>query len=180
MIVPSNPYDAKGLLASAIRDDDPVIFYEPMRIYRAIKQDIPEEEYTVPIGKANIVQEGSQLTVVSWGSMLKQSLDAVAPLKNKYSIELIDLRTLAPWDYETVLSSVGKTGRCVIVHEAPKTCGFAAEIIATINEKILLSLQAPVERVTGPDVPYPMSKLENYYLPSQEKISKAIEKVMSF
>ncbi len=180
MVVPSNPYDAKGLLASAIRCDDPVIFYEPMRIYRAIKQDIPDTEYTVPIGKANVVQEGSQLTLISWGSMFKQSLDAVAQLSGKYSIELIDLRTLAPWDSETILNSVKKTGRCVIVHEAPKTCGFAAEIIATINEKILLSLQAPVERVTGPDVPYPFSKLENHYLPSQEKIIKAIEKTMSF
>ncbi len=180
MIVPSNPYDAKGLLASAIRDNDPVIFYEPMRIYRAIKQDIPEEAYTVPIGKANVVQEGTQLTLVAWGSMFKQSMDAVAKLNNKYSVELIDLRTLAPWDYETVVESVKKTGRCVIVHEAPKTCGFAAEIIATLNEKALLSLQAPVERVTGPDVPYPMSKLENYYMPSPERIIKAIEKTMSF
>jgi pyruvate dehydrogenase E1 component beta subunit len=180
MVVPSNPYDAKGLLASAIRCDDPVIFYEPMRIYRAIKQDIPEGEYTVPIGKANVVSEGNQLTLISWGSMFKQSMDAVASLNGKYSIELIDLRTLAPWDSETILASVKKTGRCVIVHEAPKTCGFAAEIIATINEKILLSLQAPVERVTGPDVPYPMSKLENHYMPSQEKIVKAIEKTMQF
>lgn len=180
MIVPSNPYDAKGLLAAAIRDNDPVIFYEPMRIYRAIKQDIPEEAYMVPIGKANVVQEGTQLTLVAWGSMFKQSMDAVAKLNNKYSVELIDLRTLAPWDYETVVESVKKTGRCVIVHEAPKTCGFAAEIIATLNEKALLSLQAPVVRVTGPDVPYPMSKLENYYMPSPEKIIKGIEKVMQF
>ncbi len=180
MVVPSNPYDAKGLLASAIRCDDPVIFYEPMRIYRAIKQDIPETEYTVPIGKANVVTEGSQITLISWGSMFKQCMDAVQQLNGKYSVELIDLRTLAPWDSETILSSVKKTGRCVIVHEAPKTCGFAAEIIATINEKILLSLQAPVARVTGPDVPYPMSKLENHYMPSQEKIIKAIEQTMSF
>ncbi|HYE73805.1 MAG TPA: alpha-ketoacid dehydrogenase subunit beta, partial [Blastocatellia bacterium] len=172
MVVPSNPYDAKGLLASAIRDNDPVIFYEPMRIYRAIKQDIPEEEYTVPIGKANVVQEGNQITLISWGSMFKQSLDAVAKLGSKYSIEIIDLRTIAPFDQETVINSVKKTGRCIIVHEAPKTCGFAAEIIATINEKALLSLQAPIERITGPDVPYPLSKLENYYLPSPEKIIK--------
>lgn len=180
MVVPSNPYDAKGLLASAIRDPDPVIFYEPMRIYRAIKQDIPEDEYTVPIGKAQVVSEGSDVTVIGWGSMFKQAMDAATKMNRKYSVELIDLRTLAPWDEETVLESVKKTGRCVIVHEAPRTCGFAAEIIATINDHALLSLQAPIERVTSPDVPYPLSKLENYYFPSQEKIIKGIEKVMSF
>lgn len=180
MVIPSNPYDAKGLLASAIRDPDPVIFYEPMRIYRAIKQDIPEEEYTVPIGKAQVVQEGKDITVISWGSMFKQSMDAVAKLNGKFSVELIDVRTISPLDEDTLINSVKKTGRCVIVHEAPKTCGFAAEIIAQINEKILLNLHAPVERVASPDVPYPMSKLEGYYLPSQERIIKAIEKVMSF
>ncbi len=180
MVVPSNPYDAKGLLASAIRDPDPVIFYEPMRIYRAIKQDIPEEDYTVPIGKAQVVQEGNDITLISWGSMFKQSMDAVAKLNGKYSVELIDLRTISPLDEDTIINSVKKTGRCVVVHEAPKTCGFAAEIAAQINEKALLSLQAPVERVASPDVSFPMSKLENYYLPSQERIIKAIEKVMSF
>jgi len=180
MVIPSNPYDAKGLLASAIRDPDPVIFYEPMRIYRAIKQDIPEEDYTVPLGKAQVVQEGSDITLISWGSMFKQSMDAVAKMNSKYSVELIDLRTISPLDEGTIIASVKKTGRCVVVHEAPKTCGFAAEIIAQINEKALLSLQAPVERVTSPDVPFPMSKLENYYFPSQERIVKGIEKVMSF
>ena len=180
MVIPSNPYDAKGLLASAIRDPDPVIFYEPMRIYRAIKQDIPEEEYTVPIGKAQVVQEGSQITVISYGSMFKQCMDAIAKMNGKYSVELIDLRTISPLDEDAIIASVKKTGRCVVVHEAPKTCGFAAEIIAQINEKALLSLQAPVARVTSPDVPFPFSKLENYYFPSQERIIKAIEGVMSF
>lgn len=180
MVIPSNPYDAKGLLASAIRDPDPVIFYEPMRIYRAIKQDIPEEDYTVPLGKAQVMQEGNDLTLISWGSMFKQSMDAVAKMNSKYSVELIDLRTISPLDEDTIIASVKKTGRCVVVHEAPRTCGFAAEIVAQINEKALLSLQAPVERVTSPDVPFPMSKLENYYFPSQERIVKGIEKVMSF
>jgi len=149
-------------------------------LYRAIKQDIPEEDYTVPLGKAQVVQEGSDITLISWGSMFKQSMDAVAKMNSKYSVELIDLRTISPLDEGTIIASVKKTGRCVVVHEAPKTCGFAAEIIAQINEKALLSLQAPVERVTSPDVPFPMSKLENYYFPSQERIVKGIEKVMSF
>ncbi len=180
MVIPSNPYDAKGLLTAAIRDPDPVIFYEPMRVYRAIKQDIPEEEYVVPIGKANVVQEGKDLTLIAWGSMLKICQDTIEKLNSKYSVELIDMRTIYPYDAEAVISSVKKTGRCVIVHEAIRTCGFAAEIIAAINEKALLSLEAPVVRVTSPDVPYPLYKLENYYLPDVSRVLKGIEKVMSF
>ncbi|MBS3096575.1 alpha-ketoacid dehydrogenase subunit beta [Candidatus Woesearchaeota archaeon] len=180
MVIPSNPYDTKGLLAAAIRDPDPVIFYEPMRIYRAIKQDIPEKEYIVPIGKANIVQEGDDLTLIAWGAMVKTCSDAIEKLNNKYSVELIDLRTINPYDAETIISSVKKTGRCVIVHEAIRTSGFAAELIAAINEKALLSLEAPVVRVTSPDVPFPLAKLENYFLPDVNRIIKGIEKVMSF
>lgn len=180
MVIPSNPYDAKGLLAAAIRNPDPVIFYEPMRIYRAIKQDIPEEDYVVPIGKANVVKEGDSITLISWGSMLKTSMEAVEKLNNKYSVEIIDLRTISPFDESAVINSVKKTGRCVIVHEAMKTSGFAAELIATINEKALLSLQAPIARVTGPDVPYPLAQLENYYLPNPERIIKAVEGVMGY
>ena len=180
MVVPSNPYDAKGLLASAIRDPDPVIFYEPMRIYRAIKQDIPDEEYTVPLGKANVMSEGDDLTLIAWGAMLKTCQDAIEKLNNKYSVEIIDLRTINPYDAEAVISSVKKTGRCVIAHEAIRTCGFAAELIAAINEKALLSLEAPVARVTAPDIPMPLAKLENYYLPDINRIIKGIEKVMSF
>ena len=180
MVIPSNPYDTKGLLAAAIRDPDPVIFYEPMRIYRAIKQDIPENDYTVPIGKANVVQQGDDLTLIAWGAMLKTCLDAVEKLNNKYSVELIDLRTINPYDAETIIASVKKTGRCVIAHEAIRTSGFAAELIAAINEKALLSLEAPIVRVTAPDVPYPLYKLENYYLPDVNRIIKGIEKVMGF
>lgn len=180
MVVPSNPYDTKGLLAAAIRDPDPVIFYEPMRTYRAIKQDIPDEEYIVPIGKANIVQEGDDVTLIAWGSMLKTCQDALEKLNNKYSVELIDLRTINPYDAETVIASVKKTGRCVIAHEAIRTCGFAAELIASINEKALLSLEAPVVRVTSPDVPFPLAKLEGYFLPDVNRMIKGIEKVMSF
>jgi len=180
MVVPSNPYDTKGLLASAIRDPDPVVFYEPMRIYRAIKQDIPDEEYTVPLGKANILQQGDDLTLIAWGAMLKTCSDAIEKLNNKYSVEIIDLRTINPYDAETVISSVKKTGRCVIAHEAIRTCGFGAELIAVINEKALLSLEAPVVRVTSPDVPLPLAKLENYFLPDVNRILKGIEKVMGF
>ena len=180
MVIPSNPYDTKGLLAAAIRDPDPVIFYEPMRIYRAIKQDIPEKEYIVPIGKANIVQEGNDLTLIAWGAMVKTCSDAIEKLNNKYSVELIDLRTINPYDAETIISSVKKTGRCVIAHEAIRTCGFGAELIAAINEKALLSLQAPVIRVTSPDAPVPLAKLESYFLPDANRIIKALDKVMSF
>ena len=180
MVVPSNPYDTKGLLAAAIRDPDPVIFYEPMRIYRAIKQDIPEDDYIVPLGKANVIQQGDDLTLIAWGAMVKTCQDAIAKLQGKYSVELIDLRTINPYDAETIISSVKKTGRCVIAHEAPRTAGFAAELIAAINEKALLSLQAPVVRVTGPDTPIPFAKLENYYLPDANRVIKGIEKVMSF
>ncbi|MBI4452675.1 alpha-ketoacid dehydrogenase subunit beta [Candidatus Woesearchaeota archaeon] len=180
MVVPSNPYDAKGLLAAAIRDPDPVIFYEPMRIYRAIKQDIPEDEYIVPLGKANVIHQGDDLTLIAWGAMVKTCQDAIQKLQGKYSVEIIDLRTINPYDAETVISSVKKTGRCVIAHEAPRTAGFAAELIASINEKALLSLHAPVVRVTGPDVPIPLAKLEGHYLPDVNRIIKGIEKVMSF
>ena len=180
MVVPSNPYDTKGLLAAAIRDPDPVIFYEPMRIYRAIKQDIPEEEYIVPLGKANVIRQGDQITLIAWGAMVKTCQEAIEKLNGKYSVELIDLRTINPYDAETVLNSVKKTGRCVIAHEAQRTAGFAAELIASINEKVLLNLQAPVVRVTGPDVSVPFAKLEGYYLPDAQRIIKGIEKVMSF
>jgi pyruvate/2-oxoglutarate/acetoin dehydrogenase E1 component len=180
MVVPSNPYDAKGLLAAAIRDPDPVIFYEPMRIYRAIKQDIPEEEYIVPLGKANVIQQGTQLTLVSWGAMVKTCQEAIAQLNGKYSIELIDLRTIYPYDSKAVIESVKKTGRCVVAHEAVRTCGFASEIITDINEKALLSLQAPCVRITSPDVPVPLAKLENYFMPDVKRVVAGIEKAMSF
>ena len=180
VVVPSNPYDTKGLLAAAIRDPDPVIFYEPMRIYRAIKQDIPEEEYFVPLGKANVIQQGDDLTLIAWGAMVKTCQEAIEKLNNKYSVELIDLRTINPYDAETIIASVKKTGRCVIAHEAQRTCGFAAELIASINEKALLSLHAPIVRVTGPDVPVPFAKLENYYLVDVSRILKGIEKVMNY
>lgn len=180
VVVPSGPYEAKGLLISSIRDPDPVIFMEPKRIYRAIKEEVPEEEYTIPIGEANIVQTGGDVTVVTYGAMLKTVREAISTLNDKYSIELIDLRTLSPLDTDSIISSVQKTGRCVVVNEAAKTLGMAAEIIARINEKALLSLEAPVERVTGYDTIMPLPKSEHYYLPNPERIRQGIEKVMGF
>jgi pyruvate dehydrogenase E1 component beta subunit len=177
VVIPSHPYDAKGLLISAIRDPDPVIFLEPMRIYRAIKEEVPDKEYTVPLGKAKVEQEGSDLTVISYGAMLKYTKEALE--KSDYSAEIIDIRTISPLDTETIIKSVEKTGRCVIVNEEQKNCGFAAEIVARINKKAFFSLEAPIERVTGFDTAFPLGKLENYYLPDEKRILKAVNKVMS-
>ncbi|MAF51382.1 MAG: alpha-ketoacid dehydrogenase subunit beta [Nanoarchaeota archaeon] len=176
VVMPSTPYDAKGLLISSIRDPDPVIFFEPKKVYRAIKQEVPEEEYLIPIGKAKIVKEGSDVTLITWGSLVKTSLEAVQHISD-INVEVIDLRSLSPLDTSTILNSVKKTGKVVIVQEAPKTLGFSSEIIAIINEKALYSLEAPIERVTGYDVVIPLPKNEDLYLPSQEKIIKAVEKV---
>jgi pyruvate dehydrogenase E1 component beta subunit len=176
VVIPSTPYHAKGLLISSIRDPDPVIFLEAMRLYRLFKEDVPEGEYSIPLGKARIVQDGKDITLISWGSMLQRTLQAV----EGYDAEVIDIMTLHPFDEETVLNSVKKTGRVVIVHEAPKTCGFGAELSATIAEEAILHLKAPILRVTGYDVIVPLPKLEDYYLPSVERIKKAIEVVMKY
>jgi pyruvate dehydrogenase E1 component beta subunit len=181
VIIPSTPYEAKGLLLSSIRDPDPVLFMEPKRIYRAIREEVPEGDYTIPLGKARMVQEGKDVTVVAWGAMVREVLNAAEQLKGeKIDLEIIDLRTISPMDTEMIISSIKKTGRGVIVHEAPKTCGLGAEIIALINEKALLSLQAPVERVTGFDIPVPLMKTEHYNLPNPKRIIMAVKKVMSF
>ena len=181
VVIPSTPYEAKGLLLSSIRDPDPVIFLEPKRIYRAIREEVPEGEYTIPLSKARLVQEGRDVTVIAWGAMVREALNAAEQMKaDKVDVEIIDLRTISPMDVEAVVNSIRKTGRGVIVHEAPKTCGLGAEIIALINEKALLSLQAPIERVTGFDIPVPLLKSEHYYLPNPKRIVMAVKKVMSF
>jgi len=181
VVIPSTPPEAKGLLLSSIRDPDPVIFLEPKRIYRAIREEVPEGDNAIPLGKARLVQEGKDITVIVWGAMVREAVAAAEQLKgDKIDLEIIDLRTISPMDVEAVIQSIRKTGRAVIVHEAPKTCGFAAEIIALINEKALLSLQPPVERVTGFDVPFPLMKAEHYYLPNPKTIVKAVKKVMSY
>jgi pyruvate dehydrogenase E1 component beta subunit len=180
VVMPSTPYDAKGLLTSAIRDPDPVLFMEPKRIYRAIVEDVPEDNYVVPLSEAKVVREGTDVTLVSWGAMMRLSREAAEKVKDTVSVEVIDLRTLSPMDTATITKSVEKTGKAIVVHEAPKTAGLGAEIAATINETAFLSLEAPIERVTGFDVPFPQHKLENYYLPDTERIIKAIEKVAAF
>jgi len=181
VVIPSTPNEAKGLLLSSIRDPNPVIFLEPKRIYRAIREEVPEGEFTIPLGKARMVQTGRDVTVIAWGAMVREVLTASEELKGeKIDLEIIDLRTISPMDVDSIIASVKKTGRAVIVHEAPKTCGLGAEIIALINEKAFLSLQAPIERVTGFDVPVPLLKSEHYYLPNPKRIASAIKKVMSF
>jgi pyruvate dehydrogenase E1 component beta subunit len=181
VVIPATPSDAKGLIVSAIRDPDPVLFCEPKRVYRAIKEEIPDGENPVPIGEAKVIQEGSDVTAICWGAMVREVLRASEQIKGEgITLEVIDLRTISPMDDETIISSVRKTGRVVIIHEAPKTCGLGAEIIARINEKALLSLEAPVERVTGYDTAVPLMKMENDYLPSPERIIRGIRKVMAF
>lgn len=177
VVMPSGPYTAKGLLISAIRDPDPVIFFEPKKIYRAIKEEVPEKEYSIPIGKAQVVKTGKDLTIITWGAWVKTVKEIVENI-NDLDIEIIDLLSLSPLDTETIINSVKKTGKCVIVTESQRTCGVSAEIIARINEKALYSLEAPVERVSGYDIVVPLRLYENYYLPNQQKILNAIERVM--
>lgn len=181
VVIPSNPYDAKGLLISAIRDEDPVLFMEPKRIYRAAKGEVPEGDYSVPLGKAAIVKEGSDVTLIAYGAMLHTVNEAVQQIEKEdgTNCEVIDVRTLVPLDQETIVQSVSKTGRVVIVHEAPRTCGFGAEIMAIIVEKAFLHLQAPPVRVTGFDTPFPYT-LEHQYLPDAGRIREAVQNVMSY
>ncbi len=176
--MPSSPYDAKGLLISAIRDPNPVIFFEPKRIYRAFREEVPEDEYTIPIGEARTVCEGDELTMVSWGATVIQCMNAIE--QSGQSIELIDLRTISPIDMETIAASVNKTGRCVVVHEAPKTCGLGAEIAAGVMENCFLQLEAPVQRVCGFDTIMPYYKLELEYLPDAQRIGKAITETLAY
>lgn len=176
VVVPSGPYDAKGLLIASIREPDPVIFLESTRIYRSIKEDVPEGEYVVPIGKANIVKEGGSLTAISWGYMLHRLVEAVEGL----DVEVIDLRTLSPFDEETILESVKKTGKALIVHEAPLTVGFGAELSAFLAEDAMLYLSAPIKRVTGYDVVMPLPKLEEYYMPSVKRIRDSVEELLRY
>ena len=180
VVMPSNPYDAKGLLLSAIRDPDPVLFFEPKRAYRAVKRDVPEGEYTVPLSKASVVRPGKDVTVIAWGAMLYEAIDA----SNKAAAqgidcEVLDLRTLWPVDIDAITESVYKPGRVVIVHEAPKTCGFGAELVALVNERCFLRLEAPPARVTGWDTPFPYT-LEMDYLPLAGRILPAIVEAAKF
>ena len=178
VVCPSNPYDAKGLLLSALRQDDPVIFMEPKRVYRAARGEVPEGDYTVPLGEARIVREGKGMTVVAWGAMLHEAEQAVAQAP-EMDVELIDPRTLWPLDIEAIARSVRKTGRCAIVQEAPRTCGFGAELIASIQERAMEHLEAPILRVTGLDTPFPYS-LEHEYLPNADRVLGAVRQVLEW
>ncbi|MEE8076581.1 MAG: alpha-ketoacid dehydrogenase subunit beta [Candidatus Binatia bacterium] len=181
VVVPSTPYETKGLLISSIRDPDPVIFMEPARIYRAIKEEVPDEEYSIPLGQARVVVEGNDITLIAWGAMLQPTLQAAEIVQEEgIEPEVIDLRTLYPLDTEAIIASVKKTKRAVVIHEAPRSCGLGAEVIAQINEEALLHLEAPVERVTGFDTVIPLPKMEHHYLPDAKRVVDAIEKVMGF
>ena len=174
VVCPSNPYDAKGLLLSALRDEDPVLFFEPKRVYRAARSEVPEGDYTVPLSQAKVVRPGQHVTVLAWGAMLYEAIEAANQAAAQgIDTEVIDLRTLWPVDIDTIVASVKKTGRVVVVHEAPKTCGFGAELIALINEKAFLHLEAPPVRVTGYDTPFPYT-LEMDYLPLAGRILPAL------
>jgi 2-oxoisovalerate dehydrogenase E1 component beta subunit len=180
VVIPSNPYDAKGLLLSAMRGEDPVIFMEPKRVYRAAKGEVPSDDYTVPLGKAQVVREGSQLTLLCYGAMVHTCVEAAERAAAEgLDPEILDLRTLLPLDLEAVLTSVRKTGRVVIAHEAPKTCGYGAELAALIAERALLSLEAPIVRVAGFDTPFPYT-LENEYLPSADRVALAMRQIATY
>lgn len=180
VVMPCTPVDAKGLLTAAIRDPDPVVFFEPKRVYRSFREEVPEEEYTIPIGHAKVVSEGTDLTVVTWGASVFECLAAIDKLPEDVSIELIDLRTIYPIDLDTIVQSVQKTGRCVIVHEAPKTSGFGAEISSLIQENCFLFLKAPVQRVAGFDTVMPYYKLELDYLPDAKRIAESVTQTLAY
>ena len=174
VVCPSNPYDAKGLLLEAIRDEDPVLFFEPKRVYRAVKMDVPDTPYAVPLGEVKVVRPGEQVTCIAWGAMLYEAFTAAEQVaKQGIDVEVIDLRTLWPLDVDAIVSSVEKTGRVVVVHEAPRTCGLGSELVALITERALLSLEAPPVRVTGWDTPFPLTH-EHEYLPLAHRIAPAL------
>ncbi|HEY9787081.1 MAG TPA: alpha-ketoacid dehydrogenase subunit beta [Candidatus Obscuribacterales bacterium] len=182
VVIPSGPRNARALLHSAIQDADPVIYYEPKAVYRLFREDVPEKMETLPIGQAQVVRKGKDITLVSYGASLRPTLEAAEILEEDDGVkaEVIDLLTISPLDGATIVDSVRKTGRAVVVHEGPRTCGLAAEIIARINEKVLLYLEAPVKRVTGYDVPIPYFSKEQAYLPDADKVLSACRETLSF
>lgn len=181
VVIPSTPYDAKGLLISAIRDNDPVIFLEHLKLYRSFRQEVPEEEYTIPIGKADVKREGKDLSIFAYGLMVHESLKAAEELeKEGYSVEVVDLRTVQPLDVETIVASVEKTNRAIVVQEAQKQAGIAVNVVAEIMERAVLSLEAPVLRVAAPDTVYPFPQAENVWLPNYKDIIETAKKVLTF
>ena len=182
VVIPADPHEAKGLLTAALEEPDPVVFFEPARVYRAIKMEVPEEPYVLPLGKARVVREGKDVTLIAWGAQVRTVKEAAQHLEAEGTAdaEVIDVRTLSPFDFETVIASVVKTGRAVVVHEAPRTCGFGAEISAQIMERAVLHLQAPVTRVTGFDTIPPLAKLEDYYQPEAETVVDTVRSLLRF
>ena len=181
VVMPSGPYDAKGLFVAALRDPNPVVFLEPKKIYRSFKEEVPDENYEIDLDKANVVKEGSDVTIISWGAMVKVAKQAAEELEQEgASVEIIDMRTLWPFDMETITKSVEKTGRVVIVQEATRVCSLSSELVAQIQSRSVLSLRAPVSRVTGWDVPYPQFALENYFLPNAKRVVKKVKEVIEF
>jgi pyruvate/2-oxoglutarate/acetoin dehydrogenase E1 component len=176
--IPSNPADAKGLLAAAIRDPDPVVVLEPKLHYRTAKADVPEGEHVVPLGQVRVAREGDDVTLVAYGAMVPLAEQAADALADEASVEVLDLRTLKPLDEDSLLSSVRKTGRAVVIQEAPRTCGYAAEVAAVLAEKAIYDLHGPVLRVTGYDVPYPYWQLEDAYMPSVERVAYAVRRLL--
>jgi 2-oxoisovalerate dehydrogenase E1 component beta subunit len=180
VVAPSNPYDAKGLLLASMRQNDPVLFMEPKRIYRASRGEVPDGDYTIELGVASVARKGTQCTVLAWSGMVSIAEEAAAKAETQgISVEVVDLRTLMPFDIETILASVKKTGRAVVVHEAPRTCGFGAELIASIQERAIEHLEAPILRVTGLDTPFPYS-LEHEYMPNADRVLNAIRQTLEW
>ncbi|RUL51882.1 MULTISPECIES: alpha-ketoacid dehydrogenase subunit beta [Lysinibacillus] len=181
VVIPSTPYDAKGLLISSIRDNDPVVFLEHLKLYRSFREEVPEESYTVPIGKADVKREGTDLSIFAYGLMVHESLKAAEELeKEGYSVEVVDLRTIQPLDIETIIASVEKTNRAIVVQEAQKQAGIAANVVSEITERAILSLEAPVLRVAAPDTIYPFPQAENIWLPNFKDIIETAKKVLTF
>lgn len=181
VVIPSNPYDAKGLLISAIRDNDPVVFLEHMKLYRSFREEVPEEEYTIPLGKAKVVTEGTDATVITYGAMVQESVKAAEVLAEEgVSVEVIDLRTVQPLDIETITASVEKTGRVVVVQEAQRQAGVGSRVIAEISERSVLSLVAPIGFVAAPDTVFPFGQAEKDWLPNAEDIADKIRELKEF
>lgn len=181
VVIPSNPVDAKGLLIAAIRSNDPVIFLEHMKLYRSFREDVPEEDYEVEIGKASVKQEGTDITLIAYGAMVQESMKAAEELaKEDVSVEVIDLRTVSPIDYDTLIESIKKTNRAVVIQEAQRQAGVAANVVAELSERAILHLEAPIKRVTAPDTVYPFTQAESVWLPNKDDIIERAKEVLDF
>ncbi|MCE5735027.1 alpha-ketoacid dehydrogenase subunit beta [Staphylococcus pseudintermedius] len=181
VVIPSGPYDAKGLLIESIRSNDPVVYLEHMKLYRSFREEVPEEEYTIEIGKANVKREGTDLTIITYGAMVQESMKAAEELeKDGQSVEVIDLRTVQPLDVDTLVKSVEKTGRVIVVQEAQKQAGVGANVVAELSERAILSLEAPIGRVAAPDTIYPFTQAENVWLPNKTDIVEQAKKTLEF